>query len=126
MRTHLLALSVLLVPVPVTAQAADDPAVCSEAIAAHPDLAPLEALEEAEKQRARQRRGVARESRRLAKEGLGSADGAGSRQRMRELGALEQRQTELHREAMRLCLCRERRSDPHREDCQQLYPQTLP
>lgn len=125
MRPLLMVALVCFAAAPARTEEPPDPPVCAEAIAAKPDSPPLEALKEAEKLRMRKMKEAQRESRRLAKEGLGTADGTGSRRRMRDLDAIERRRAGLYREAKALCLCRERRGDPYREDCQQLYPQTL-
>jgi hypothetical protein len=101
----------------------EDPPLCREALAAHPDAGTLDALAREEQRLADEARAAAREARKLMRQALGA--GAGGRALLPEYDALMQRQDEARRQGKVICLCRERRRDPHRKDCELLYPVVL-
>jgi hypothetical protein len=101
----------------------EDPPLCREALAAHPEAEALEALALEEQRLAGEARTAAREARKLMRRSLGA--GAEGRALLPEYEALMRRQDEAKRQGKVICLCRERRNDPHREDCELLYPVVL-
>ena len=101
----------------------EDPPLCREALAAHPDAPALDALAREEQRLADEARTATREARKLMRQSLGA--GAEGRALLPEYEALMQRQQEARRRGKVICLCRTRRRDPHREDCELLYPVVL-
>ena len=117
----LLALAVLLLgakPVP------DDPPLCREALARHPKATALEALTEEEKRLATLARRARRDARNIMRKTLGV--GAAALGELPAYEALARREAEARAAGKALCYCRERRGDPHREDCELLYPAVIP
>lgn len=101
----------------------EDPPLCREALAARPDAEALVALAREEQRLAEEARRAARQARKLMRQNLGA--GAEARAVLPEYEALMRRQQEAKRRGKVICLCRERRGDPHREDCELLYPVVL-
>lgn len=107
------------------APAPDDPPLCREAILAEPSRSALDALARAEEATSRRAREATAAARRVMhknigggpQEGLAAAD---------EADALLRQAADARRDGRALCLCRERRGDPDREDCEYLYPEPLP
>jgi hypothetical protein len=99
-----------------------EPALCREALAAHPEKTPVQALRAEEAARWQRARRAAREGRRSLNRAIGAGDAAGARVIAGEFHGA----TEAHREALRegriLCGCRARRGDPDDADCERLYP----
>jgi hypothetical protein len=102
----------------------EDPRLCIEAIERHPDATALAALAEEEKRLAVEARRLRREARKLMRGTLGA--GPEARAQLPAYEALSRREAEAQRDGRVLCFCRQRRGDPHREDCQLLYPVVLP
>jgi hypothetical protein len=102
----------------------EDPPLCREALARHPEASALEALAEEEKRLAVEARGLRREARRVMRQTLGA--GAAARAQLPAYEALSRRESEAKRAGKTLCYCRQRRGDPHREDCELLYPAVIP
>ena len=105
---------------PVAEPDPEDPPLCREALARHPEATALEALAEEEKRLARLARVARREARKLMRETLGI--GAAARAKLPAYEALAVRESEAKRAGKALCYCRQRRGDPHRQDCELLYP----
>jgi hypothetical protein len=107
---------------PATEPAAnpDDPPVCRAALEARPDEAPLEALAHAEQAALRRAKARQREGKKLMRETLGG--GRSARNRLPAFDAIAVREAEARAEGRSLCFCRKRRGDPHRQDCEALYP----
>ncbi len=103
---------------------ADDPPVCREALARHPEATALEALAEEEKELAVAARRARRDARKIMRETLGV--GAAALGRLPAYEALARKESEARAAGKALCYCRERRGDPHREDCELLYPAVIP
>lgn len=124
--SHLARVVLLLaaaLPAPGAEPDPDDPPVCREALARHPDATALEALAEEEKRVAREARTAQRRARKLMHDHLGT--GSAVALRLPEYDALTRRVSEAKRVGKALCYCRERRGDPHREDCERLYPEVI-
>jgi len=102
----------------------EDPPLCREAIERHPDATALEALAEEEKQRAIVARRAQREARKIMRKTLGA--GAAARVHLPAYEAHARRESEARRDGKTLCYCRNRRGDPHRDDCELLYPVVIP
>ena len=98
----------------------EDPPLCRAALDAHPDATALEALSREEKRLSSEARTATREARKLMRTTLGS--GVAGQQVLPEYTALMQHQDDAKRQGKVICLCRERRRDPHRDDCELLYP----
>ena len=98
----------------------EDPPLCVEAIARHPESTALEALAEEEKSLAAAARRARREARKLMRETLGT--GSAARAALPAYEKLAREEADAKRAGKVLCYCRERRGDPHREDCELLYP----
>jgi hypothetical protein len=117
----------MLVSAAVSALAADpapeDPPLCREALALHPDAGALEALSREEARQAEIARDARREARKLMRETLGA--GAAGAAQLPTYEALARREAEAKRDGKVLCYCRERRGDPHRDDCELLYPAVI-
>ena len=120
MRVRFAALTALAVLLLGAEPEPDDPPLCREALARHPEATALEALAEEEKQRALEARKAQREARKVMRQTLGA--GAAARAQLPAYEALARKQAEAKRAGKVLCYCRERRGDPHREDCELLYP----
>lgn len=117
----LLALALLLL---AAKPEADDPPLCREALARHPEATALEALAEEEKQLATLARRARRDARNIMRKTLGV--GAAALGELPAYEALARREAEARAAGKALCFCRERRGDPHREDCELLYPAVIP
>lgn len=102
----------------------EDPPLCREALERQPDATALEALAEEEKQLAALARKARREARKLMRGTLGA--GAAARAQLPAYEALAREESEAKRAGKTLCYCRQRRGDPHREDCELLYPAVIP
>lgn len=102
----------------------EDPPLCREALEARPQKSALEALAGEEQRLADEARTAAREARQLMRKSLGA--GAEGRALLPDYEAAMRRQDEAKRRGKVICLCRERRRDPHREDCELLYPVVIP
>lgn len=98
----------------------EDPALCSAALEAKPDAAPLEALAQAESAAVRRAKAHRREGKKLMKETLGG--GRRARGQLPAFDAIARQEAEAMADARTLCFCRERRDDPHRANCDTLYP----
>ena len=98
----------------------EDPPLCRDALAAHPDETALAALAKDESRLAREARTARREARKVMREALGA--GAAARGRLPAYEALLDRERAAKHDAKVICYCRARRDDPHREDCELLYP----
>jgi hypothetical protein len=119
-RAHRLALAAIALCSLAAAPDPEDPPLCREALAAQPDAPALAALADEEKRLAIEARTSAREARKLMRKSLGAgADGA---QLLPAYEALIRQQDDAKQRGKVICLCRERRKDPHREDCELLYP----
>ena len=116
----LLALAVLLLG---AAPEPDDPSVCREALARHPEATALEALAEQEKRFAALARRARRDARKIMRATLGV--GAAARGQLPAYEELARRESEARAIGKALCYCRNRRGDPHREDCELLYPAVI-
>jgi hypothetical protein len=103
--------------------APEDPPLCREAIELHPDASALEALSREEARQAEIARDARREARKLMRETLGA--GSSGAAQLPAYEALSRRESEARRDGKVLCYCRERRADPHREDCELLYPAVI-
>lgn len=101
----------------------EDPPLCREAIAAHPEATALEALAEEEKRLALEGIRAKREARNLMRKNLGV--GRAAARSLPEYEALMARESDARRAGKSLCYCRKRRGDPHREDCEILYPMVI-
>ena len=101
----------------------EDPPLCRDALAAHPDTSALEALAAEEKRLAVEARRDAREAKKRMRETLGA--GPTPPAAVPAFDALMRRHDQARRDGKVLCLCRKRRDDPHREDCELLYPQVI-
>lgn len=105
--------------------AAEDPPLCREAIAAHPDASALAALTRAEDDLAARARKARTAAKKILREHLG--DGAqGGLAGSDRAEPLMRQADELRRAGKVMCHCRQRRGDPQREDCEFLYPERLP
>ena len=114
------AISSLAVLMLAAAPEPDDPPVCREALARHPEATALEALAEEEANIAGEARRARRDARKIMRKTLGA--GAAGRIQLPAYEALAHKDAEARRAGKILCYCRERRGDPHREDCVLLYP----
>ncbi len=103
-----------------SASSADDPPLCRAALEARPDSAPLAALADAESKAVRRAKAHRREGKKRMKSTLGS--GRQARGQLPAFDALARKEAEAMAEARTLCFCRERRDDPHRSNCDTLYP----
>lgn len=103
--------------------APEDPPLCVEALALHPDAGALEALAREEARLAEVARDARREARKLMRQTLGA--GAAGAAQLPAYEALSRRESEARRDGKVLCYCRERRGDPYREDCELLYPAVI-
>ena len=92
--------------------APEDPPLCREAIAAHPDESALAALTRAE-------------AKKILREHLGDGTQGGLAGGDRAEPLMRQAD-ELRRAGKVICHCRQRRGDPQRKDCEFLYPEHLP
>jgi hypothetical protein len=117
----LLALAAL--PALAADPAPEDPPLCREALELHPDVDALEALSLEEARQAGIARDARREARKLMRETLGA--GAAGAAQLPAYEALSRRESEARRDGKVLCYCRERRGDPHRDDCELLYPAVI-
>jgi hypothetical protein len=105
--------------------APEDPPLCREAIAEHPDASALDALTRAEDDLAARARRARAEAKRILREHMADGERGG-------LAATDQAEPllrqadELRRAGKVVCHCRQRRGDPQREDCEFLYPERLP
>ncbi len=102
----------------------EDPPLCREAIEARPEVGALEALAEAEKELAIDARRARNAARKIMRKTLGA--GAAARARLPTYEEQMRRESEARRDGKVLCYCRQRRGDPHREDCERLYPVVIP
>lgn len=98
----------------------EDPPLCRDALAAHSDTDALDALAREEARLSSEARKASREARKLMRKTLGS--GTQGSAVLPQYEALMREQEEATRQGKVICLCRERRNDPHREDCELLYP----
>ncbi len=114
----------LAVPLLGAAPEPDDPPVCREALARHPETTALEALAEEEKRIAIEARRARRGARKIMRQTLGA--GAAALGQLPAYEALARKESEARAIGKALCYCRERRGDPHREDCELLYPAVIP
>ena len=97
-----------------------DASLCREVIAAHPGE-PLEALRKAEAERVRTAKSSYRRARKRLGRSLGGGPGAvGQRDASGAGTAMDVFERNIA-EARVICGCRERRGDPHRQDCERLY-----
>ncbi len=119
-RAGLLAIAVLLL---AAKPEADDPPLCREALARHPEATALEALAEEEKHLATLARRARRDARKIMRKTLGV--GAAALGQLPAYEALAHKEAEARATGKVLCYCRERRGDPHREDCELLYPAVI-
>ncbi|MGH0028235.1 MAG: hypothetical protein ACQGVC_00465 [Myxococcota bacterium] len=101
----------------------EDPPLCRQAIETRPDTTALEALADEEKRLATEARRARRAARKVMRETLGA--GAGARAKLPEYEAHVAREAEAKRRGKVLCYCRERRGDPHRQDCELLDPMVI-
>jgi len=122
-RLRIAALLLLVFPLLGAEPEPDDPPLCREALARHPDATALEALAEEEKRMSKEARDAKREARKLMRETLGA--GAAARARLPAYEALAARESQARAAGKALCYCRERRGDPHRQDCELLYPMVI-
>lgn len=107
--------------------APEDPPICVRAIEARPEATALEALEAAEQEANRMARRLSSDARRASKKTLGGSAGSTAvRKLMREADEAREQSVRAKQDAKRFCYCRQRRDDPHREDCERLYPLPLP
>ena len=105
--------------------APEDPPLCREAIAAHPDASALEALTRAEDEAAALARRARGEARAILRRQIGTGEQGGLA--ATEAADAQLRQAaDLRRTGKVLCHCRQRRGDPARADCEFLYPEELP
>ncbi|HVH17181.1 MAG TPA: hypothetical protein VNF72_02665 [Myxococcota bacterium] len=105
--------------------APEDPPLCREAIAAHPDESALAALTRAEDDLAARARKARAEAKKILREHLGDGTQGGLAGGDRAEPLMRQAD-ELRRAGKVMCHCRQRRGDPQREDCEFLYPERLP
>jgi len=104
--------------------APEDPPLCREAIAAHPDQSALEALTRAEDDLAARARKARAEAKKILRAHI--ADGErGALAATDQAEPLFRQADELRRAGKTVCHCRQRRGDPQREDCEFLYPEPL-
>jgi hypothetical protein len=122
-RRHLALLLLAALPALGAEPAPEDPPLCREALALHPDASALEALTREEARQAEIARDARREARKLMRETLGA--GAAGAAQLPAYEALARRESEAKRDGKVLCYCRERRGDPHRDDCELLYPAVI-
>ena len=123
-RTRILALLVATLFAVGAEPEPEDPPLCREALARHPEATALEALAEEEKRLAIEARGLRREARKLMRQTLGA--GVAARAQLPAYEALSRKESGAKRAGKTLCYCRQRRGDPHREDCELLYPAVIP
>ena len=105
--------------------APDDPPLCRAAIEAQPDESALEALAVAEKDSVRRAREATRAARKASKRTMGVANPGAIRGLVMSAGEAARVAGLARREAKTHCYCRQRRGDPYREDCEQLYPEVI-
>jgi hypothetical protein len=98
----------------------DDPPVCRAALEARPDAPALDALVQAEQEALRRAKARQREGKKLMRETLGG--GRSARHRLPAFDAIAAKEADARAEGRALCFCRKRRGDPHRQDCEALYP----
>ena len=123
-RTRLVALALVSALLLGAEPDPEDPPLCREAIESRPEQSALEALADAEKQLAVEARRARREARKIMRETLGA--GAAARVQLPAYEAHARRESEARRDGKVLCYCRNRRGDPHRDDCELLYPVVIP
>ena len=89
----------------------DNPPICRAA---------LEALAQAEQESVKRAKALLREGKKLMRATLGG--GRSARNQLPAFDAIAAREVEARAEGRVLCFCRKRRGDPHRQDCEALYP----
>lgn len=102
----------------------EQPAICREAIARHGGE-PLAALAAEEQDRWREARKAQRKARGLLRDNVGLGPHMRAVEQTAEVAALERYYVESLRVARTICGCRERRGDPHRQDCERQYAKFL-
>ena len=105
--------------------APEDPPLCRAAIEAQPDPSALETLAAAEKDAYQRAREASRAAKRASKHTLGGGNTGANRGHVMAAGEAVRVSGIARREAKTYCYCRQRRGDPYREDCEQLYPEVL-
>lgn len=124
---HVLVAALMLAATPSfgAEPAPEDPPLCREAIAAHPDESALAALTRAEDDLAARARKARAEAKKILREHLGDGTQGGLAGTDRAEPLMRQAD-ELRRAGKVMCHCRQRRGDPQRKDCEFLYPERLP
>jgi len=99
---------------------AQEPAICAQAVSTQPGDA-LKALARAESEAWKEAKAVKRESRKLAKGTLGMGASTASVRATAKMAELDDHYQAALARARQICGCRERRGDPHRENCDDQY-----